>query len=140
MALFDILKRKKPAQSKALGRARQNAELLAGKKPVEPAPAMSRPKNISGIAYKILKKPHVTEKAGDLTSKNQYVFEVLPRANKTEIKKAIEEVYGVDVQRVQIVNIPKKRRIFQGIDGWRGGYKKAVVKIKKGQKIEVLPR
>jgi large subunit ribosomal protein L23 len=90
--------------------------------------------------YKILKIPHVTEKATDLTKINQYIFKVWPRANKFEIKKAIESLYGVGVIGVKIINIPKKKRRLGKVSGWRQGYKKAIVKIKEGQKIEVLPR
>lgn len=89
---------------------------------------------------KILKSPHITEKATELAKKNQYVFKVYPQANKNEIKKAIEELYNVDVLDVKIINIPKKRRRLGRISGWRKGYKKAIVKIKEGQKIEILPK
>lgn len=88
----------------------------------------------------ILKSLHITEKATDLVKKNQYVFRVVPKANKTEIKKAIESLYGVDVLNVKIINIPKKQRRLGKQIGWRKGYKKTIVKIKEGQKIEVLPR
>jgi len=88
----------------------------------------------------ILKTPHVTEKSTDLVGKHQYVFKVFPKANKTEIKRAIENLYGVDVIDVKIIKVPPKRRRLGRISGWRKGYKKAIVKIKKGQKIEVLPR
>ena len=115
----------------------------APKKPSEVAseipPKKVKEKRISD-AYKILKTPHVTEKATDLTKKNQYVFKVYPKANKVEIKKAIEDIYGVDVISVKIINIPSKRRKLGKIMGWRKGYKKTIVKIKEGQKIEVLPR
>ena len=82
----------------------------------------------------------MTEKATELAKKNQYVFKVWPRANKVEIKKAIEDIYGVDVVSVKIIKVPRKRRRLGRISGWRKGYKKAIVKIKEGQKIEVLPR
>jgi large subunit ribosomal protein L23 len=93
-----------------------------------------------GQSYKILKGPHITEKAGDLAEKNQYVFKIFPRANKIGVKKAIEDTYGVDVVSIKIINVPKKKRRLGKIQGTRPGYKKAIVKIKKGQKIEVLPR
>jgi len=91
-------------------------------------------------AYKFLKAAHITEKAGDLTEKNQYIFKVYPKANKIKIKKIIEEVFNVKVISVNIINIPKKRRKLGKITGWRKGYKKAVVMIKKGQSIDLLPR
>jgi len=87
-----------------------------------------------------IKTPHITEKAGDLAAKNLYVFKVWPRTNKLEIKKAVEKLYKVDVLSIRIINVlPKKRRLGR-ISGWTKGYKKAIVKIKKDQKIEVLPR
>ncbi|PIP24726.1 MAG: 50S ribosomal protein L23 [Candidatus Nealsonbacteria bacterium CG10_big_fil_rev_8_21_14_0_10_36_228] len=97
-------------------------------------------KAVIGEAYKILRTPHITEKATDLVKKNQYVFKVFPEANKTEIKKAIEDLYGVDVESVKTINIPRKKRRLGRIKGWRKGYKKAIVKIKEGQKIEVMPK
>lgn len=89
---------------------------------------------------KILLSPQITEKATDLTKKNQYIFKVYFKTNKNEIKKAIENLYKVNVLDVKIVKIPRKRRRLGRISGWRKGYKKAIVKIKEGQKIEVLPR
>jgi len=114
-------------------------------KPVEEAEEIKKEivvpkKEKTGEAYKILKTPQVTEKATDLVKKNQYVFKVYSRANKNEVKKAIESVYGVDVISVRIINVPAKRRRLGRQRGWRKGYKKAIVKIKAGQKIEVLPR
>jgi large subunit ribosomal protein L23 len=89
---------------------------------------------------KILKTPHITEKATLQAKENQYIFKVWPRANKTEIKKAIKELYGVDVVSVRIIRVPAKRRRLGRIRGRKKGYKKAIVKIKEGQTIEVLPR
>jgi len=95
----------------------------------------------TGFAWKVLSEPHVTEKATLLSAANSYVFKVFPEANKTEIKKAVESFYSVNVEKVGIVNIPRKRRRSGSRrEGWRKGYKKAIVKIKEGQKIEVLPR
>lgn len=99
-----------------------------------------RKEKIISEAYKILKAPQLTEKATELAQENQYVFKVWPRANKIEIKKAIEDLYGVEVEKVRIINVPKKRRRVGRILGWRKGYKKAIVKIKEGQKIEIMPR
>jgi len=93
-----------------------------------------------GEAWRVLKTPHVTEKAAALFEKNQYVFKVWPRTNKTEIGKAIEDIYGVDVLSVRIIKVPRKQRRLGKVQGWRKGYKKAIIKIKEGQKIEVLPR
>jgi len=93
-----------------------------------------------GEAYRVLKGPQVTEKATDLTKKNQYVFKIWPEVNKAEVKRAIEDLYGVDVLSVKTINVPSRQRRLGRIKGWRSGYKKAIVKIREGQKIEVLPR
>lgn len=95
-------------------------------------------KTFKNFAYKILKFPHVTEKAMKLSENNQYVFQVYNNVNKIEIGKAVESLYGVDVINIQIIKSPKKRRRIGRVSGWRKGYKKAVVRIKEGQKIEEL--
>lgn len=94
----------------------------------------------TNLAYRILKSPHITEKATALAKQNQYVFKIWPHANKIEVKNAIEAIYGVDVLSIKIINVhPKKRRLGR-IEGLRKGYKKAIVKLKEGQKIELLPK
>jgi len=97
-------------------------------------------KKVLGKSYRILHSPHVTEKATRLTEKNQYVFKIWDRTNKNEVKQAVESTYGVDVVGIRIINIPRKKRKLGRHKGWKKGYKKAIVKIKKGQKIEILPR
>jgi large subunit ribosomal protein L23 len=96
--------------------------------------------NKPGSAWKVLKVPHITEKATDLSESNQYVFNVYSDSNKKEIKTEVENVYGVDVVAVNIINVPEKKRRLGKTKGVKSGYKKAIVKIKTGQKIEVMPR
>jgi large subunit ribosomal protein L23 len=91
-------------------------------------------------AYRILKNPHVTEKAELLTKNNQYIFKVSKEANKNLVKIAVKEVFGVDVVSVKIINVARKKRRVGRTTGITGGYKKAIVRIKEGQKIEILPR
>jgi large subunit ribosomal protein L23 len=89
---------------------------------------------------KILIAPYITEKSTALSQKNQYLFRVEKRANKNEVKKVIENLYKVKVIDVKIINVPAKRRRLGRISGWKKGFKKAIVRIKEGQKIEILPR
>lgn len=138
MALLDIFKKKK-GEVKKIEKAEKPKKTIE-EKPRKVEVASPKPKKILGQAYRVLRKPHVTEKATDLTSKNQYVFEIFADANKNQVRKAVEDVYGIDVEKVRIINIAKKRRRLGRTQGWKQGYKKAVVKIKEGQKIEVLPR
>lgn len=88
----------------------------------------------------ILKSACISEKATDLSKLNQYVFKVSAKANKNEIKKAIEAFFKVDVVSVRIINMPSKKRRRGKISGWKKGYKKAIVKIKPDQKIEIISR
>ncbi len=95
-------------------------------------------------AYGVIKEPHITEKAGILTEQGKYVFKVSIKANKTETKKAVEALYGVKVEKVHMIHSAPKRRRLGRHQGWRGGlekgFKKAVVTLEKGEKIELLPR
>ncbi|MFH1820548.1 MAG: 50S ribosomal protein L23 [Candidatus Nealsonbacteria bacterium] len=142
MAFLNIFKRKKPERKTLPKRDVKQAEVkkTVPKKANKAALVSSRAKKSSDIAYRILKGPHVTERATDLTALNQYVFNVFRSANKPQIKKVVEDIYGVDVVAVRIINIPAKKRRLGRTEGWRQQYKKAIVKVKQGQKIEVLPR
>lgn len=84
----------------------------------------------------ILLSPHVTEKVTMMSKDNQYVFKVFPRANKTEIRKAVEHLYKVKVIGVRIINVSGKKRRLGKSQGWKKGYKKAIIQVKQGQKIE----
>ena len=115
------------------------------KKPSEvsipkPKPFMAGKAKKLDLAWKVLETPHISEKATDLTKQNKYVFRVFPKSNKKEIKKAVEDIYGIDVLDVKTIKIPRKKKMRGRVAGWKKGYKKAIVKIEKGQKIEILPR
>ena len=88
-------------------------------------------------AYKIIKRPLITEKSTiQKEMDNQLAFEVDRRANKIEIKKAVERIFKVQVETVRTMNYQgKKKRLGRGI-GRRRHWKKAVVTLKPGQKIE----
>jgi len=137
MPILDIFKKKKlPVEKKEVEKPTKKPKEIKE----EIAAVPKRKKKIISEAWRVLKAPHITEKATYLAGKNQYVFRVGDRANKTEIEKAIENLYMVEVVSVKIIKIPKKQRRLGRISGWRKGYKKAIVKIKEGQKIEVMPR
>ena len=110
------------------------------KKKVVQKPGLHRYSKHYEQGYRILKNVHITEKATELAEKGQYIFKVFENANKQEIKKVVESVYHVDVVSVNIINIHRKRKRLGKSIGWKQGYKKAIVKIKKGQEIEILPR
>ncbi len=90
---------------------------------------------ISGV----LKSPCITEKSNRLVEDNFYTFKVRKDCNKKEIKKAIEGKYKVEVEKVTIVNLPRKKRfVGRKISGFTSGCKKAMVKLKQGQTIEIM--
>jgi len=88
----------------------------------------------------VIKQAHITEKASRLAELNQYVFQIAAGINKIEVRKAVESYYNVDVIGVNIAKVPGKRhRRAKGIST-ETDQRKAIVKIKAGQKIELLPR
>jgi len=139
MILPNIFKKKKKEEKPKKEKVSQEVKVEPKKEGLS-AKSFEAKKEPIFAGYGILKTPQITEKATDLVEKNQYTFKVWPRANKIEVKKTIENLYGVDVISVRIINVPQKQRRLGKISGWRKGYKKAIVEIKKGQKIEVLPR
>ena len=86
----------------------------------------------------IVKAPVITEKSANLgQNEGKYVFEVDPKANKTEIKQAIEKLFNVKVQDVRTINVkPKKRRVGR-YAGLTNRSKKAIVTLAEGQTIEL---
>jgi large subunit ribosomal protein L23 len=85
---------------------------------------------------KVLLAPHMTEKTARIEPDRQYVFRVVSYANKTEVKKAVEMLFDVTVEAVQISNVKAKKRRHGRIMGERNGWKKAFVKLKEGQSLE----
>ncbi|MGE5480812.1 MAG: 50S ribosomal protein L23 [Chloroflexota bacterium] len=90
----------------------------------------------------VLRKPIITEKAMRLTTQNQYVFEVEPKANKIEIRKAVEEMFEVDVKSIRTARIKGKNKMRMTRRGMMRGStplrKKAYVTLKAGQSIELV--
>jgi large subunit ribosomal protein L23 len=85
----------------------------------------------------IIIKPVVTEKSMNSAAINKYTFEVAKTANKLEIRKAIEEIFKVKVTKVNTLNVPGKFRRYGKYSGLTSSWKKAVVTLKAGDKIEV---
>lgn len=86
--------------------------------------------------YAVLKRPRITEKGVDLKNAAGYVvFDVDERAVKPEIKEAVERLFNVKVETVRTLTMPRKKRRMGRYEGHRPGYKKALVKLKKGQKM-----
>ncbi|MGM9650156.1 MAG: 50S ribosomal protein L23 [Butyricicoccaceae bacterium] len=90
-------------------------------------------------AYDIIKKPVITEASMAGIAENKYVFEVMMSANKVEIKKAVEEIFGVQVASVNTVKLPAKNKRMGIHVGKTTAKKKAIVTLKEGSKpIEIF--
>ena len=90
----------------------------------------------AGIAYKVLVEPWVTEKTHAAMAFNKYTFKVIKSATKAQVKKAIEGMYKVTVEKVTVVNVLPKKRAYGRHEGTIAGFKKATLTLKKGDKIE----
>lgn len=89
--------------------------------------------------FKVLLAPHISEKAtlvADLN--NQYVFKVANDASKLEIKRAVEQLWGVTVKSVQTSVVKGKTKRFGRVEGRRSDWKKAYVSLGDGQELDFL--
>jgi len=84
-----------------------------------------------------LRQPVITEKSFIARSDaNQYVFRVARDANKQDVKAAVQAIFEVDVEKVQVINVPGKEKRRGAHIGRRPGYRKAVVRLVEGQSID----
>lgn len=139
MSIFDFLKRKKEIdKSKEKKPEKVSDTRKTEKAKVSPVVRTTGLKKKTGFSYDIVREPHISEKASNLGEENMYIFRVRNGAGKMEIKKAIEGIYGVNILSVNTIKIPKKKRRIGKAEGFKKGYVKAVVKVKEGQRIEIL--
>ena len=89
-------------------------------------------------SYDIIKRPLITEKGTKLIDEGKYTFEVMAGVNKIEVKNAIEEVFKVNVVKVNIMNVRKKERRVGKYQGFRPAVRKAIVTLQKGQTLDVF--
>ncbi len=94
------------------------------------------------MAKRILIKPIITEKSSAQTeAANQYTFMVDKKANKTEIKRAIEKLYNVSIDSVNTIIVPSKKKVRNTKSGMQKGtksaYKKAIVRVTYGEEIDL---
>jgi large subunit ribosomal protein L23 len=125
---------KKPSKKKednVLDMVKEDAGAKSDKAPVQL-------KDDTGHAHRILKQYHLSEKTNQFSSLGRYVFVVDKRANKIEVKKAIENVYDVHVTSVNMVNVKGKKRAYGRTMGKTSDWKKAIVTLKAGEKISGL--
>ena len=85
----------------------------------------------------LIKKPVITEKSTSNAQFNKYIFEVRNDANKIDIKKVIEEIYKVKVQKLNSLNVKSKPKVFKGQRGTRSELKRIIVTLKEGNTIDM---
>ena len=91
------------------------------------------------IIYNVIKKPLFTEKGMDLKEREgKILIEANPDCNKHEIKQAMEEIFKVKVEKVAVVNVKGKLKRFGKSIGRRSDRKKAIITLKKGEKLDFI--
>ncbi len=89
--------------------------------------------------YSVIKKPLFTEKGSNLKeSQNKILVEVAKDANKLEVRKAVEEIFKVKVEKVATINVEGKWKRHGKSIGRRSNRKKAIVTLKKGEKLDFI--
>ena len=91
--------------------------------------------------YNVIRAPRVSEKTARLQeTSNQYVFEVATTATKGDIKIAVEKLFDVKVESVNVLNVKGKAKAFKNRMGRRADWRKAYVKLAEGQSIDVMAK
>lgn len=89
----------------------------------------------------VLRAPRVSEKTARIQEQsNQYVFEVATTATKADVKTAVESLFSVKVEAVNVVNVKGKQKSFRNRAGRRGDWRKAYVRLAEGQSIDVMAK
>jgi large subunit ribosomal protein L23 len=88
----------------------------------------------------VLRAPRISEKSARLAESNQYVFEVASNATKADVKAAIEQLFSVTVEAVNVVNAKGKTKTFRFRSGRRSDQRKAYVRLAEGQSIDVMAK
>lgn len=97
-----------------------------------------KPETFRAQMSDILLKPWITEASTNLAQLNKYVFLVSQKSDKKKIAQTVESLYKVTVKAVNVINMPKKKRVYGKTSGWKAGFKKALVTLKKDDKIDLF--
>lgn len=144
MAIWDKILGKKEVSSRPQPAAALPRAIVAdaAQSPTETAvyeeKAAQRVDEKGGKGAGVLLAPHTTEKATDLAERGVYILRVAADANKRTVAEVMARRYGVVVERVRMIVQPAKERRRGRQIGWKQGFKKAVVRLKEGQRIETL--
>lgn len=134
MALFDFIKTERQTARNKAKQAPASSDTKKGKEEKKVAAPVAE---VAGDTM-VLIKPHITEKSRDISDSGAFVFEVKPEATKYTVRESIEQLYNVHVEAIRMINVPTKPRRRGLTSGRKGGYKKAIVSLKKGETIELF--
>lgn len=141
MGIFDKIIGRKPAEGESASEKEKKPASVEIERPkkakVKSEKVVKAVKKEKNIAHQILVEPFITEKSTSLGQFNKYVFRVNQKADKNQIKEAVQDYYGVGVTSVNIIKIHPKKRIHGRTVGWKQGFKKAVVTLREGDAIGV---
>ncbi|MFC1594927.1 50S ribosomal protein L23 [Patescibacteria group bacterium] len=142
MALFDFLKKKKKEEKERGKEGKQNNAKKAAEQSDKQKESSEiktpEPKGVFREDF-VLIAPHITERSRDIAEKhNAYVFKVLKSSNKKKVAECIEDLYKVKVKKVRMIRVPERPRRRGLTEGIKKGYKKAVITLYKGEKIELF--
>ena len=97
---------------------------------------------MSDLKYlSVIRAPRVSEKTARIQEvSNQYVFEVATNATKADVKSAVEKLFNVKVEAVNVLNVKGKIKSFRSREGRRGDWRKSYIRLAEGQKLDVMAK
>jgi len=129
----------KAAAPAASSKARRAAPVKEDRRaPVKAKAATAAPVGSFSIAAEAILRPRITEKSGILSQSGVYTFEITRGADKASVARAVKALYKVTAVKVAIINLPTRNIIVKGRKGTVSGVRKALVTVKKGDKIDFV--
>jgi len=134
MSIFG-LKSKKDTKKEAV---KETAVKSASAKPAGKSSALTVSGSFDANTVSVIIRPHVTEKSGTMSQIGVYTFQVTKNANKSTVSQAVTSLFKVRPVKVAMINTPEKKVFVKGRRGTVSGIRKAVVTLKKGDKIDFV--
>ncbi|MDD5043597.1 MAG: 50S ribosomal protein L23 [Patescibacteria group bacterium] len=135
----EVIKKPAPKKAPVVVKEKEVAKPPVGEKSLKEGLKKDKKeiKQTTPFAHKILVRPLVTEKATYLGTSSKYVFEIAPGVSKIDVAKAVESVYGVRPIKINIMNMSGKDRKYGRSVGRTKNWRKAIITLKSGDKIEI---
>ncbi len=134
MAIFGSKTKKAVAKKELVPKAKKATKVVETKA----VAVVSNDSHVPASAASVILRPRITEKSGILSQGGVYTFEVARGANKPTIAQAVKALYKVTPIKVAVSNLPARHVFIRGKRGVQSGMRKAVVTLKKGDKIDFV--